>query len=807
MKRFGRWVIRLVVALLAIVIVLAIAGVWFVRRPWPEVSGTMTAAGLTAPVKVVRDKSYIPHIYAQNEHDLFFTQGYVQAQDRLWQMNVSRHSGSGTLSELFGKATVDSDRYLRMMGLRRAAEQEWADMDPDSRAILEAYSQGVNAYIDSHRDRLPLEFTILGVSPSPWTPVDTLAMGNVIAMSLSGNYTLELLRAQMIAKLGLDVTQQLFPPPVAGTPIILPQGVNGYSGLLNARFDDLVSLDDWVGVPDQGLGSNDWVVSGSRTATGKPFLANDTHLALSMPSTWYENDLHGGRFNVEGFSFPGVPLVILGHNDHIAWGTSNLGNDVEDIYLEKLNDVKNPTQYEFKNQWIDLQKIPETINVKGGEPVKFTVLLTRHGPILNADNLASEQPTALRWTLQDGNGLFESVVKINLAANWKDFHEAVGLWDVPGQNFVYADVDGNIGYQASGKTPIRVADHLGTVPVPGWTGENEWQGFVPYDAMPYALNPPAGFVATANNKITPDGYPYILVRDWYDGFRAQRITDMLKASDKLTLVDMEKIQADTYSLPAEHLRPYMLAVQPQNDLQTRAISELKNWDLRLEADRVGAGIYEVWFWYLVTDTVGDEMGDDLLNTYLAGGYQRHSSQVAPLMINLMADPENKLWDDSKTPAIEKRDDIIRRSLQDALDYLTKNCGSNMAGWQWGCLHKITFKHQFNNTPVLNQFFNGPTMPARGDRFTVDAAAFNASQPFQMVHGSSQRLLVDLGNLDNSLGILTSGESGQALNPHRDDNMQKWQDVEYNPLFFAQTSVDASADTTLMLMPAGKTTSP
>ncbi len=804
MKRLRQWLLRTGLGLLILTLILSIVGVWFVRRPWPEVNGTMTATGLTAAVEVIRDQWGVPHIYAENEHDLLFAQGYVHAQDRLWQMELGRRAGNGTLSEIFGKTSLDADRYLRTLGLRRAAEKSWAAMSADHRALLEAYAAGVNAYLDTHRDRLPLEFTVVGVNPSTWTALDTVALGNILVMSLSGNYTLELLRAQMIAKLGEGVTQQLFPPRVEGTPIIIPEGVNNFGGLQDARFEALASLDRWVGMPDQGLGSNDWVVSGSHTATGKPFLANDTHLVIAMPSNWYENDLHGGRFNSAGFSLPGVPLVILGHNERIAWGTSNLGNDVQDLYLEKLNDLKKPTQYEFEGQWRDLKITPEEIKVKGGSSETLNILFTNHGQILNADKLDAEQPVALRWTIQDGNQIFDAIVQINLAANWNDFHEALRLWDAPGQNFVYADVDGNIGYHSSGKTPIRAAGHQGTVPAPGWTGEYEWQGFIPFEAMPQVLNPPAGFVATANNKITPDDYPYILALDWYDGFRAQRITDLLNANDKLTLEDMSKIQADTYLLPAERLRPYLLTVQPENDLQTQALAKVKEWDLRLETDRVGGAIYEVWFWRLVKNVVSDELGSNLLNTYLAGGYQRHSSQVVPLMINLMADPGNKLWDDSNTPAVEKRDDIINRSLREALDYLGKQCGSNIAGWQWGCLHTITFRHQpLNNVPVLNMFFNGPTLPARGDRFTVNAAAFNASQPYQMVHGSSQRLLVDLGDLNNSLGIAATGQSGQVFNPHREDFIPKWQNVEYVPLLFNREAAQASAEAVLTLIPAEK----
>jgi penicillin amidase len=803
-RRRRRWPLYVAAALLTVAALLVAALVWFVRRPWPQVNGTLAVAGLQAPVEVIRDDLGVPHIYAQNEHDLFFAQGYVHAQDRLWQMEWNRRTASGTLSAIVGDAGLSTDRYLRTLGLRRVAEQSWPTLDDETRTILQAYADGVNAYIDTHRGRLPLEFTFLGVKPEPWTPIDTLAWGNGMSIMLSGNLRFEIVRMHMIAEVGEQVTQQLFPPFARDMPLIIPHPVGQYQAWRGARFETLDEVDEWLGDPTLGWGSNNWVVHGDRTASGLPILANDTHLGMQMPSIWYENGLHGGRFDGVGFTFPGSPAIVIGHNRYIAWGTTNLGPDTQDLYLEKLDDPQNPTRYEFMGQWYDLERIQETIEIKGKEPETLNILLTRHGPLMNdvAGTLEDDDaPLSLRWTLSEGNKLVQSLVHLNLATNWDEFRDALRDWDLPSQNFVYADVYGNIGYQAPGRIPVRTPVHQGTLPVPGWTGEYEWQGYIPFDELPYDLNPPAGYIATANNKITDDSYPYTLTHDWFPGYRARRIGDLLAASTSHTLESMQYIHAQTYSLPAEALRPYMLAITPENDQQAQAIDLLKEWDLYFETDRVGASIYETWYIFTVRNTVGDELGEDQEDVYLAGRYQRHGTQHVPFMIELMAEPDNAWFDDVNTPEVETRDDILRRGLADALDWLSERYGKNPEGWNWGRMHTVTFEHSpIGANQSLAYFFNSSTVPARGDPFTVDAAGFSWNNPFEMVHGSSQRMVVDMSDLDNSVSILTTGQTMQVFHPHRDDMIPLWQNVEYHAMPFSRDAVDAIAEDVLTLEP-------
>ncbi len=800
MKRVSKVLLVISMGLVLIVGILAGAGVWFVRRPWPQVSGTTAIPGLSAPVEVIRDKWGVPHIYAQNEHDLFFAQGYVHAQDRLWQMEFNRRLGSGTLSAALGEATLDADRFLRTIGLRRAAEADWSVLDDDTRAVLEAYATGVNAYIEIHRNRLPLEFTILGVDPAPWTPVDTLAWGKVMSFNLGGNYEFELLRARIIAELGDGAAQQLLPPYADGAPVIIPPESRSYAWLRGARLDGLEAVANVLGDPDPTWGSNNWVVHGSRTDTGRPLLADDTHLGLNMPSVWYENGLHAGRFDVVGFSFPGVPMVIIGHNSRIAWGVTNLGPDVQDLYLEKLNDPARPTQYEFKGDWQNLEILQEAIEVKDQAPVSLDVLITRHGPIMNdvLGDLEGAEPMSLQWTALEGTRLFKAVLLLNLAPDWEAFRRALSYWDSPSQNFVFADVDGNIGYQSPGKIPMRGPGHAGLVPVPGWTGEYEWQGFIPFDELPSVFNPPTGFVATANNKVVPDDYPYHLAYEWAAPYRAQRITDLLSADDNISLEEIRSIQAQTYSLPAEALRPYVLAVEPEGEPQARALAQLESWDLYNEVDRAGAAVYQVWYWFLVQNTLADELGEDLAEEYL--GY--HYVHV-PMMVDMMTQADSPWFDDLTTPDVETQDEIVRRSLSNAVGWLSERFGDNTERWRWGRLHTMTFVHQplgQSGIGILESFFNSKTIPARGDNFTVDAASFSYSTPFAMNHGASQRFIADMSDLDGSRSIHTTGQSGHLFHPHREDLISLWQSVEDHPMLFNREAVRAEAESILTLVP-------
>jgi penicillin amidase len=800
MKLIGKWLAGIGIVLLVIAIALGGVGTWFVRRPWPQVSGTVAVSGVSAPVEVIRDKWGVPHIYAQNEHDLFFTQGYVHAQDRLWQMYFNRHLSSGRLSEIFGQLTVDTDLYMRTRGSNRAAEKEWESLDDSARAILEAYAQGVNAYIETHRDRLPLEFTLLGVSPSPWTPVDTLTIGRMFSVILSWNHRLELLRARLIDQLGVAAAEQLMVPYSNGSLLLPPESYSPSSGIDPGSSSVQIP---YLENAYQQQASNNWVVHGSRTATGLPLLANDTHLPFGMPSTWYENGLHGERFDSVGFTFPGVPLIIIGHNERIAWGLTDLGADTEDVYIEKLNDAQQPTQYQFRGEWRDLEVVQETIEVKDSEPVTVQVYMTQHGPILDrelfSDPQDTQEPLALQSSAGSG-GIFEALLLLNQAANWNEFRQALRSWQMICEHFVYADVEGNIGYQAAGKLPLRSPQHQGLLPVPGWTGEYEWQGFFDYEDLYSVLNPPKGYFATANDQAFPADYPYPQVYglDWTIDGRVQVINDTLAANARVTIQDVQNLQADTYSVAAETLRPYLLAVEPQNDLQARALAQVRDWDLHMETDRTGATVYEAWYWFFVQNILADELDEDLLNRYLSNVWH-----TLPAMQLLLPQPDSPWFDDVTTPQVETRDDIILRSLADAVNRLSELYGDAPDQWTWGKFHTVTLVHQplgDSGIPLLEKLFNSRTIPIRGSQDTVNLTLFDGDTTFEVYQGVSQRFILDLSDWDNSLAINSTGQSEHLFHPHRDDMIPMWANVEYHPMLFTRQAVEANAESTLTLVP-------
>ncbi|HEV7786997.1 MAG TPA: penicillin acylase family protein, partial [Thermoanaerobaculia bacterium] len=754
-------------ALVALVVVLAIAAIWFVRRPWAQTDGSLAVAGLTAPVQVIRDEWGVPQIYAANEHDLFFAQGYTHAQDRLWQMEFNRHVSGGRLSELFGLPVLSADKALRTFGLRREAERELALMSPETRAILDAYAQGVNAYLASHRGRLPVEFTLLSVVPEPWTPLDSVAWSKMMALSLGQNHTMEIMRMQLTAKLGPDGARQLLPPYPDGEGVIISPQAGGY-GAANAVEAGAVPpiLASYLGPPASARGSNNWVVSGSRTATGHPLLANDTHLGLNMPSEWYENGLHAGRFEVTGFSFPGVPLVLIGHNRRIAWGISNMCGDTQDLYVEEMNDRR---QVKVNGEWRDAKIIHETIKARGANPVIYDVVVTPHGALVNeANELKGMPPLALRWTVSEPGRLLDSVAQYDTAGDWASFRQALSMWGAPTLNFVYADVDGNIGYQGAGLIPVRAPGQDGLAPVPADAPDRDWKGFIPFDQMPSLYNPKAGFIVTANNKVVADNYPHLIAHDYADPYRARRITELLAANPRVSVDDMRRLQAETFSPPAAALRPYLLAaVKPENDRERKALDLVRSWDLHFTQESAGATVYFAWFTHLVPDIMGDDLGDELMKAYRGFGVNQ-----TPMYVELMKTPDSPWFDDKRTKdKVETRDDILRRAFHEAVDQLAKLKGDDPAAWRWGTFHTAIFSHQpFGDSGIapLIKIFNGKPVPLSGESFSIDAMSPRILDPYRVSFGPSQRLIVDLGDLSRSLAVNSTGQNAQIFHRHRED---------------------------------------
>ena len=808
-----RTLFKVIAVIVILVLVVGLAGfgatTFTVRRSWPKTNGTIQVDGLQAEATIVRDSWGVPHVYASNSHDLFFAQGYVHAQDRFWQMEFWRRIGSGRLAEILGESALDTDRFLRTMGWHRTAAQELEQLDAETRAVLEAYAEGVNGYISTHRGRLGLEFTVLGLTgvkfdPEPWTPLNTLTWAKMMAWDLGGNRRDELLRAHIAARLGDSAVGVLMPPYPDDYPVIVPHPLTGATldAVPEAAFDfnALGSGDD--------IGSNSWVVAGERTETGAPLLANDPHLGIQMPSIWYEIGLHcepvgpDCPYNVAGASFASSPGVIIGHNDHIAWGVTNLGPDVQDLFIERVN-PENPNQYEFKGEWLDMEIIREEIVVAGEEePVVVFARVTRHGPIINDVAGGAEddwalgwQPLALSWTALQPGTLIRSIPLLNRAGNWEEFREALSYWDVPSQNFVYADVEGNIGYQSPGCIPIRASGD-GSSPVPGWTGKYEWVDYIPFDELPRAFNPPEGYIVTANNAVVGPDYPYFLTHDWAPGYRARRVVELIEADASISLADVQAIQGDVSPVWAEDVLPYLLVLPATgSDRLAEALELLRAWDRRAVQDSAATALFEAFRLHLIDLTFGDELGEQLLDK------ARSSAGVA--LVDLLDDPTSPWFDDVTTPEVETRDEIMLRALDEAVEELTETLGWDVTRWRWSDIHTATFENQSlgqSGIAPIEAIFNRGPVQVDGTIATINNTGYDLSSPYAVKTVPSYRQIVDLDDLPRSVSMHTTGQSGHPYHPHYDDMIDPWRNVEYHPMLWERADVEADAEGTLVLKP-------
>ncbi len=794
--------------LMIIVLVVGGMGLYVVRRSFPKTSGTLQVPGLEQEVEIFRDTMGVSHIYASNQNDLFFAQGYVHAQDRFWQMEFSRRVGSGRLSEILGDATLEQDRFIRTVGWHRTAAAELELLNDHELSILNSYSQGVNAYINQQSGKLGLEFTLLGLTgvryePEPWTPLNTLTWGKVMAWDLGGNRSAELTRAHIAARLGSQAVDDLMPPYDESHPTIVSSSLSEVT--LASIPDSLFTLNTLGTGP--GLGSNNWVIAGSRTASGKPILADDTHLGIQMPSIWYEVGLHCSPvspecpFNVVGFSFAGVPAVILGHNDRIGWGVTNLGPDVQDLFIERIN-PQDPNQYEYQGRYLDMELIREEIQVAGqDEPEVVIVRKTRHGPIINdilggieEDWSFGWQPLAFSWTALEPGTIWQSVFMINQAQNWDEFRAALDFWDVPSQNFVYADVDGNIGYQTPGRIPIRAAGN-GSIPSPGWTGTHEWLNTIPFESLPSVLNPPSGYIVTANNAVVDEDYPYFISTDWAPGFRARRIAEMIEALESISLEDIPPMHGDPKQLYAVDILPYVLSTQPSDPTHAQLLDLLRDWDGYAWRDSVAAAVFEALRVHLVDRAYGDELGDQLLN--------RSRSSLMIALKNHLPDPETSWFDDIYTDQVETRDEIVLLALEDTVQELSEKLGKDIESWNWGRLHTATFKNQSlgqSGIWLLEWLLNRGPVAVDGSSGTPNATSYSFANPYEVSAVPSQRHILDFQYFEQSLSMHTTGQSGHPFHPHYDDMIDPWRNIEYHPMLWTRGQVEAAVADYLVLTP-------
>ncbi len=856
MRRSHRVLIIIAAALAALAIIVFVAVIYVTRMSFPQTRGTVHLDGLNYPVSIERDRYGIPHIYARTTHDLFFAEGYVHAQDRFWQMEFSRRIGEGRLSELFGPSQLQTDIFLRTLGIARVAKLEYEQADSQTRAVLEAYSAGVNAYI-SHRSppRLGLEFLLLNLTGvktkvDPWTPANSLEWAKMMALNLEDSWEGEVLMSRLMHTIGTRGLPELFSPYRPEMPFTVSNSELTAAPNVGAAMVAMLGS-------AKSTGSNAWVVSGSRSASGKPILANDMHLDLQAPSIWYEIGLHGitadGKvgptaecpYNVYGFSLPGDPGIVAGHNGHIAWGMTALEGDVQDLYTEKIN-PENPDQYLVDGTWQDMKSVYEEIKIKGEqEPYRLRVRLTRHGPVLSDHGSRSalegflEQgispfpgdltltAVTLRWATLEPSSVLSSMLRLDRARNYGEFRAALRLWTAPDLNVMYADTDGNIAFQSVGRIPIREIGS-GEAPVPGWNSRFEWKGFIPFDDLPRSLNPSKGYIVNANNPPAGPAYRFLLGTELDYGYRARRIVAMIEShKDQMSLSDFEAIQADKYNF----LAPELIAALKSLDLSPtpleRHIDEeklkelgksdqqkfredrqkeqkrieaarglLSSWDGRMSGDSAQAALYAYFWEQLVTEIFRDQYPES--EWPMAAGARAENA-----VHYLLRHPDYLLWDDTTTPARETRDEILVRAFRMGYRKLVRKQGTNPKAWRWDRSHTITFVNPTlgkSGIKLIENIFNRGPYPIGSGATQVDALAWKRKKPFEVEHIPSMRFIIDMAHMNDAVSIIPMGESGHPGNRHYNDFTDRWIKVQYHPELFARTDVDKHLEGRLTLQP-------
>ncbi len=807
----GRIIFRIVAGLLVLVVLAAAgAGAWFYRAthaPLAQLDGAIALSGLSAPVSVVRDTHGVPHLTASSLDDLFFAQGYVTAQDRLWQMDMTRRSVAGEMAEVLPAASapaappsrstaaprrtsswVDFDKQQRILRLRAVADRVTAQLPARDRAFFEAYARGVNAYIDQHQRNLPIEFRVLGYAPRRWTAADSVLVGIGMSQLLNPQFEMEYWREKLGQRLSPELMADLYP---AGSWRDRPPGSAASSGAPTPRVpgksdtgkgtaaDLILAGLGWNDCEACLAGSNNWVISGAHTVAGKPLLANDMHLPHRVPALWYEVQLHSGDYNVEGFSLPGMPMVTVGHNQRMAWGYTNLNPDVQDLFVENFNAAG---EYETPQGWQKPGTFHEVIHVKGQPDVTLNVVVTRHGPIVSSLLPGETRQIALQWLIYDSRSIGIPLFELNTAQNWEQFRKALSSFATPSQNVVYADVDGNIGYQSMGFVPVRASGD-GTLPVCGADGKHDWTGYLPFDKMPSVFNPPSGIIATANAKVTPAGYPYQLATQWYPPYRTERIYKVLESdpNKKFSPADMLALQTDiTSEYDRFFAERFVDAIDHSSQASSRvrqAAEIMRGFDGRMLADSTAPTIEvraRLALWKL------------LLEPKLGPEWVRYEwSEAAVALENIVRDQPQR-W---LPPGVASFNDLLIAAVESAV----KDAPADLKTWKYGTSFPLVINHPlFGAVPGLRDWAGPGTNPQSGGSYTVKQVG--------RTFGSSERMTVDFSNLDGSTFNIVTGESGQIFSPYYMDHWEAWYHNKTFTLAYSDAAVEAAKAHELKLVP-------
>lgn len=805
-KRRSPWriVFRALTALVLLIVLSAtVVSIWFyhaTHASLAELDGTISIAGLKASVRVTRDEHGVPHLTAANLEDLFLAQGYVTAQDRLWQMDMTRRAAAGEMAEILPASSapapavsrstsvarpspgwVEYDKRQRILRLRAVSDRVAAQLSDQDRGFFEAYARGVNAYINEHRDNLPIEFRILRYSPRTWTPSDSVLVGIAMSQLLNPQYETEYWRAKIAERVSPELMADLYPPSsprdhapgddkASQAATAKAASATGFTSAL-ASFFPAMEDDCAQCVP----GSNNWVVSGAHTVTGKVMLSNDMHLPHRVPGVWYEVQLHSGDFNVEGFSLPGMPMVTVGHNQRIAWGFTNLNPDVQDLFIENFNDK---AEYQTPTGWVKAETYHEVIHVKNQPDVELDVTVTRHGPIISDFFPGETRKVALQWVIYDTRSISIPLFELDSAQNWGQFRKALSVFATPSQNVVYGDVDGNIGYQSMGFVPTRASGD-GTVPASGADGRHEWTGYLPFEKMPSVYNPPSGIIATANSKITPEGYPYQLATQWFPPYRVERIYQVLESGKKLRAADMLTLQTDvTSAYDRFFAERFAYAVDHSPKASPRAneaAAIMRSFDGRMLADS-SAPTIEVnarkALWAL------------LLEPKLGLDWEHYEWSEAAVALENIVRTQPVRW---LPPGVDNFNDLLTAAVEKAI----KDAPADLSSWHYGDAFPVEINHPlFGAIPIVRSWAGPGRHSQSGGSYTVKQVG--------RTFGPSERMTVDFSNLDASTFNIVIGESGQIFSPYYMDQWTAWYGNTTFSLAYSDGAIEKSQSHKLTL---------
>ena len=761
----------------------------------PDTSSPLTLPGMHSAVEIIRDRFGIPHVKASSSWDAFFAQGFVTAQDRLWHMDLDKHRAYGRWAEFAGPPGLEQDLMMRRFRLGESARADYNAIDESALSMLDAYSSGVNAFI-STTAALPVEYALVEATPEPWQPWDSLAVLKLRHIFM-GTFESKTWRAKLVEGLGSEKAAALLPGYQKGQLVMLPPGAKYTGGGPNVLEELSRGADAAQWIEEHDAGSNNWVLAGSRTASGKPLLAGDPHRALDTPNVYYQNHISCPDFDVIGLSFPGVPgFPHFGHNSYVAWCVTHTGADYQDLFVERFKEG-DPTKYRFEGRWLDAKAHTETIQVRGADPVEINVTVTHHGPVIAGDPSQGSAIAFSYSTTAEPNNAAGALLAMLTAGSTGELEEAVRPWVDPCNNFLFADVHGNIGYRTRGRLPVRSRANA-WLPVPGWTGEHEWTGAVPFEEMPHLTNPEQGYIVTANNKVIDDSYPHYIALDFAPGFRAARITDRLLRIDNATVDDMASVHRENTSIPGQAFARLLMDVSAQDELSSQARDVLIGWDGVVGQDSVAPTIYNAFRDNLVKLVLQPYLGSlagDAFDTLGRGG-PAHIGRLKSRFHTMIQEDDRTLL----PPDADWRS-LMSAALAQAVKQLEEKLGPDVEGWRWSKLHRTRPRHPLSALfPESARVLDPPSFPMDGDADTPLAASYAMAEPFTVMGMSVARYVFDLSDWDNSRWIVPLGSSGHPGSPHYADQAAIWANVELIPMLYDWTRLEQQAESRQELKP-------